>query len=254
VPPHGSSTRAQGLPPPLTTHGINSTARPVQTVAALLSVPRNKKRKREAGAAEAAERAGRPPFPASHYVLTPQQMRQNDYPLPEADADDEGGAPRTPEGYVRTRQKGEGEGADGGDADGGASGSGRPAAADHGPLGARLVAVDCEMCVTEAGYELTRCTLVDASGTVLFDELAVPHNPITDHNTRFSGITPEMLASCTNRRAQPQCCCCSAAAQQQQPSQLSRRPLPFAGVPLDLLITQLLKPVPIRQNPPSSKP
>ncbi|XP_072916355.1 RNA exonuclease 5-like isoform X2 [Hemitrygon akajei] len=56
-----------------------------------------------------------------------------------------------------------------------------------------LFGLDCEMCLTRKGKELTRISVVDAEGHCLMDELVKPDNQILNYLTRFSGITWKML-------------------------------------------------------------
>lgn len=109
---------------------------------------------------------GQPPFPASYYTLTARQIHENGYPKVVEGED-------VQPGFVRTL----------------------PAAANVTPLD--MVAVDCEMCSTCEGLELTRVSLVSSQGIVLLDKLVKPGNSITNYNTQYSGITAAMLADVT---------------------------------------------------------
>ncbi|KFP40312.1 Putative RNA exonuclease NEF-sp, partial [Chlamydotis macqueenii] len=56
-----------------------------------------------------------------------------------------------------------------------------------------LFGLDCEMCLTAKGNEVTRVSLVDAQGQCLLNELVKPETAVVNYRTRFSGITKKML-------------------------------------------------------------
>ena len=62
-----------------------------------------------------------------------------------------------------------------------------------------MFGIDCEMCLTNAGSELTRISVVNEKHEVVYESLVKPYNDITDYLTRFSGITKSLLNDVSKR-------------------------------------------------------
>ncbi|XP_057551523.1 RNA exonuclease 5 [Hippopotamus amphibius kiboko] len=62
-----------------------------------------------------------------------------------------------------------------------------------------LFGLDCEMCLTSKGRELTRISLVAEGGCCVMDELVKPDNKIMNYLTSFSGITKKILNPVTTK-------------------------------------------------------
>jgi len=120
------------------------------------------------------------PHPASFYCHSLHQLASNGYPL-QVKSVKEGiqESTKQPETVVEYEQR-----------DGFLVFGPRD---DPTPDTQQLIAIDCEMCLTKAGSELTRVTAVDMNGEIIYDQLVKPKNPIVDYLTRYSGITAELL-------------------------------------------------------------
>ncbi|WVR04385.1 hypothetical protein IAU60_001387 [Kwoniella sp. DSM 27419] len=65
-----------------------------------------------------------------------------------------------------------------------------------------VLAMDCEMVVSEDGQELARVSIIDyETGKNVFDELVKPPKSVIDYRTQWSGITPERLVHATHTLA-----------------------------------------------------
>lgn len=62
-----------------------------------------------------------------------------------------------------------------------------------------MFGIDCEMCLTNEGSELTRISIVNEKHETVYDTLVKPYNKIIDYVTRFSGITKSLLENVTKR-------------------------------------------------------
>ncbi|XP_059051972.1 RNA exonuclease 1 homolog [Achroia grisella] len=56
-----------------------------------------------------------------------------------------------------------------------------------------VYSLDCEMCYTTHGLDLTRVTVINSACKVVYETLIRPLHPIVDYNTRYSGITEEQM-------------------------------------------------------------
>ncbi|WVF70114.1 hypothetical protein IAT40_004902 [Kwoniella sp. CBS 6097] len=62
-----------------------------------------------------------------------------------------------------------------------------------------ILAMDCEMVVSEDGQELARVSVINyESGENVFDELVKPPKEVIDYRTQWSGITADRLAHATH--------------------------------------------------------
>nr|XP_019047506.1 hypothetical protein I302_04121 [Kwoniella bestiolae CBS 10118]OCF26436.1 hypothetical protein I302_04121 [Kwoniella bestiolae CBS 10118] len=138
-------------------------------------IPDSLKKQKEKEARQlAATSSSLPPF---LYLLSSHQMLDNDYPIPSYISPSDTPGNRRDDPWLEIPR------ADGPPEDG------------QWPV----LAMDCEMVLSEDGQELARVSILDYdTGENIFDELVKPPKDIIDYRTQWSGITPQKLSTATH--------------------------------------------------------
>ncbi|XP_068618475.1 RNA exonuclease 5 [Battus philenor] len=110
-------------------------------------------------------------YPRTQLIMSAWQLIEENYPLPL-----KGKLQHTYADYVMTKDK-------------------------YSPVTAKspMFGLDCEMCLTNAGSELTRVSIVNEKHVSIYEALVKPYNDITDYLTKFSGITHSILLGVEKR-------------------------------------------------------
>lgn len=110
-------------------------------------------------------------FPRTQLILSAWQLIEENYPLPL-----KGKLQNVYSDYVMTKTK-------------------------YKPVTSKspMFGLDCEMCLTSAGSELTRVSIVNEKHENVYESFVKPYNNITDYLTKFSGITKSILSNVEKR-------------------------------------------------------
>ncbi|XP_013146888.1 PREDICTED: putative RNA exonuclease NEF-sp isoform X2 [Papilio polytes] len=110
-------------------------------------------------------------YPRTQLILSAWQLVEDNYPLPL-----KGKLQNAYADYVLTKE-------------------------EYKPVTAKspMFGLDCEMCLTNAGSELTRVTIVNEKHESIYETLVKPYNDITDYLTKYSGITASLLTNVDKR-------------------------------------------------------
>lgn len=141
------------------------------SISSFLNVPITSKEKHLRHVARFAAMKSRQPDSPMEFLLDAEQIRESEYPLHSSL-----GGGEIPEGWFEISRD-------------------LHSKPDEGRT--NVVALDCEMCRTEDGSELTRVSIINWEGRVIFDELVKPDKTILDYLTQYSGITAARLANVT---------------------------------------------------------
>lgn len=190
---------------PIKTPGDDKVSRIHSPLQAILTAPLPKAQEEKKAKGPRPPRAAKDwedkPTPVSEYVADYEQLRDNEF-VPHLSV-----VPAEEKQFEVEKRKAETQTAEDGWVASNPEAEDTPdESAKEDPITANrpVYAIDCEMCMTGTIFALTRISVLDWAGTMVYDTLVKPAAPITDYLTQYSGMTAEKLDPITTTLADVQ--------------------------------------------------